>query len=68
LDLKDEFEDLSRDVEETSLEMEPYRNRGELTKAQEKRQEWFDSTMEELDEIVYSLDEANCSLEVIMEE
>jgi len=68
LDLKDEFESLVSDLEETSGDIEPYENRNDLTEAQEERQEWFDNASDELDDIVYALDEANCTIDAITED
>ena len=68
LDLKDEFESLVSDLEETSGDIEPYENRSDLTEAQEARQEWFDNASDELDDIVYALGEANCTIDAIIED
>ena len=57
-DLRMELEELQSDLESESSDIEPYENKYELTPQQEERQEWLDSTAENVGYAVDSMNEA----------
>ena len=58
-DLRLELENIKDDCESTASDIEPYEGRNELTLQQQARQEWFENTASELDDIMSDL-ETNC--------
>lgn len=65
-EVKPDLEDLQGDAECERDDIEPYEGKDDLTPAQEERQEWFDSAIDQIGNAIDNLQDALDNLDEVL--